>query len=114
MSVGNAMFHIPSFGDLPVPTGKFKTLEMFCDRNPFIAQNVFNYKILFLTDQYFLTSCTTCTLVKCPTNTELDQQQEEMNVNVNMTINPKLTEGIRVMPSASKTALDSFDLWVSH
>lgn len=37
-----------------------------------------------------------------------------MNVNVNMTINPRFTEEIRVMPSASKTALDSFDMWVSH
>lgn len=53
-------------------------------------------------------------MVKCPANTELDQQQAEMNVDVNMTINPKLTGGIRVMPSASETALDSFALWVPH
>ena len=37
-----------------------------------------------------------------------------MNVNVNVTVNPKLTQGIRVVPSSSKTALTSFDMWVPH
>lgn len=88
---------------------------MSCNRDPFIAQNVFIIKFFSRpTDQYFLTSCRTYTLIKCPANRELDQQQEEMNVNVNLSINPKLPEGIRVMPSASKTAVDSFDVWVPH